>query len=236
MFSTSNVEICLFKKFTTGNQTGPDVAAGLNGFVSFWELWIWTWPSVVSCQSQQIGWIWSQWRKCFSSVQHQNEPRVQIKGTVRENPLKEGQYQKNSFRLQFTLMSYCTKEALMCLLQAHVTTKNRHIMTAYTHWISFLFPFHICWHCAPNSSLKRIQQANRESTQHGNFMTQATNLLVPSHNSRHGIPKNQVHNRSLHIPDMSSGKRRVPWLWPLCQTSEIKKNKKQKTISFIPED
>ena len=81
MFNISNVEICLFKIFTTGNQTGPDVAAGLNGFVSFWELWIWTWPSVVSCQSQQIGWIWSQWRKCFSSVQHQNEPRVQIKGT-----------------------------------------------------------------------------------------------------------------------------------------------------------
>ena len=165
----------------------------------------------VSCHSHSKldGSDHSEGSASFLSSTKMNQ-EFKSKGLVREYPLKEGQYQKNSFRLQFTLTSYCTKEALMCLLQAHVTTKNRHIMTAYTHWISFLFPFHICWHCAPNSSLKRIQQANRESTQQGNFMTQATNLLVPSHNSRHGIPKNQVHNRSLHIPDMSSGKRRVP--------------------------
>jgi hypothetical protein len=42
----------------------------------------------------------------------------------------------------------------------------------------------------------------------------------------------KIRNRSLHIPDMSRGKRRVPGLWPLCQTSEIKK--KQKTMhSFV---
>lgn len=71
-------------------------------------------------------------------------------------------------------------------------------------------------------------------------MTQANDPLL----SRYIPQRNQVHleerKRGLHIPDKSSGKGGVPGLWPLHQTSEIKKRKRKKenenkqcTVLFI---
>ena len=60
-------------------------------------------------------------------------------------------------------------------------------------------------------------------------MTQANDPLLVS---RYIPKKKQVHpeerKRGLHIPDKSSGKGRVPGLWPLHQISEIKRRKGKK--------
>ena len=60
-------------------------------------------------------------------------------------------------------------------------------------------------------------------------MTQANDPLLVS---RYIPKKKQVHpkerKRGLHIPDKSSGRGGVPGLWPLHQTSEIKKRKEKK--------